>query len=217
MSENDNGITGNIDNAQTVENTEVTGTPTADEVTGAVEAPETPATDEVKTVETPETTVEDVTDTADIVQSEEAPEYVSGEETLKTAQAVYSETVEPTETAGGEDAVYTVDEDVPEDSKILGILSMILGIVSVTFGCCGFCFCSGWFGVILSVSAVVLGIVSLAKRENAKGMAIAGIVCGGVGVLLAVIMTIKDPATFVFESIDRNQLEDYVDRIDEIL
>ena len=39
MSENDNGITGNIDNAQTAENTEVTGTPATDEVTGTVETP----------------------------------------------------------------------------------------------------------------------------------------------------------------------------------
>ena len=167
--------------------------------------------------ETSETTVENVTDTADVVESEKATDYVSAEETLKTAQSVFSETVEPTEAAGAEDKVYTVDEDEPEDSKILGILSLILGIVSVTFGCCGFCFCSGWFGVILSVSAVVLGIVSLAKRENAKGMAIAGIVCGAVGVLLSVIIAVKDPVTYVFNSVDRDQIEEYVDRIDEIL
>lgn len=73
----------------------------------------------------------------------------------------------------------------------LAVTSMVLGIVSMTIGwCC-------YFGVLTGPIAVVLGIVALnqiksdPKRYSGKGMAIAGIVTGGLYfVLLALIVLV---------------------------
>lgn len=66
-----------------------------------------------------------------------------------------------------------------QPQKSLAVLSMVLGIVSITIGwCC-------YFGVLTSPVAIGLGIFSLFQIKNdpnkygGKGMAIAGIVAGG--------------------------------------
>lgn len=69
----------------------------------------------------------------------------------------------------------------------LGIASMVCGILSILL------ICSTYAGLplltyaapILGIIAIVLGIVQLVKNES-KGMAIAGIVCGAVGILIFV-------------------------------
>lgn len=67
----------------------------------------------------------------------------------------------------------------------LGIASMVCGIISIP------AICITDFGIIFSfilgVVAVVLGIVQLVKNEK-KGMAIAGIVCGSVGILICAVV-----------------------------
>ncbi len=73
-----------------------------------------------------------------------------------------------------------------EPSKALAIVSMILGIVSLV--CC--CWAFGIMGVLFSGAAVVCGIIALVKKMGGKGMAIAGLICGGISLLLAIIMTI---------------------------
>jgi len=67
---------------------------------------------------------------------------------------------------------------VSQPQKSLAVLSMVLGIVSITIGwCC-------YFGVLTSPVAIGLGIFSLFQIKNdpgkygGKGMAIAGIVTG---------------------------------------
>jgi hypothetical protein len=66
----------------------------------------------------------------------------------------------------------------------LAAASLVLGIVSITVGWC----CS--FGVLTGPVAVVLGIVSLVqikndpKKNGGKGMAIGGIVTGGLYILI---------------------------------
>lgn len=71
----------------------------------------------------------------------------------------------------------------------LAIASLALGIVSITVGWC----CS--FGILTSPIAIVLGIISLVQIKNGptryggKGMAIGGIVTGGLYfVILALII-----------------------------
>lgn len=70
----------------------------------------------------------------------------------------------------------------------LGIASMICGICSILFICLIY---TGVFALlayaapILGIIAIVLGIVQIVKNES-KGMAIAGIVCGAVGILIFV-------------------------------
>lgn len=72
----------------------------------------------------------------------------------------------------------TLDED-EVTSRTLGIIGMVCGIMSLL--CC----CIPWLGFILSVGAIVLGIISMKKGERGKGMAIAGLVCGIIGVIIA--------------------------------
>ena len=77
----------------------------------------------------------------------------------------------------------------------LAIVSMVLGILSIPGCCC-------WFlGAPMAIAALVLGIVAFGKiRSNPQvfkggGMAIAGIVCASVGLLLdlvAIFSTIDD-------------------------
>lgn len=68
----------------------------------------------------------------------------------------------------------------------LAVASMICGILAIIPGCC-----CGLFGMPLSAAAVVMGIISISQiNSNArmgvqlggKGMAIAGLACGGVAI-----------------------------------
>lgn len=71
----------------------------------------------------------------------------------------------------------------------LGIASMVCGILSIVL------ICSTYVGLpiltyaapVCGIVAIVLGIVQIVKNES-KGMAIAGIVCGAVGVLIFVAL-----------------------------
>jgi hypothetical protein len=81
----------------------------------------------------------------------------------------------------------------PRQSNVLGLLSMIFGILSI-FGLCG-----GFLALVLSIPAIILGVVSLRKIKQGladnRGMAIAGISCGGVSLVLATAFVILAVAT----------------------
>ena len=79
---------------------------------------------------------------------------------------------------------------VPEPPKGLAIASMVCGIASVI--CC-------YGGTLVGLVAVILGAVSLAKKNGGKGMAIAGIITGVVGLLfwLVFIVVMLVSAEFV--------------------
>jgi len=78
-----------------------------------------------------------------------------------------------------------------QPQKGLAVLSMVLGLVSITVGwCC-------YFGVATSPVAIVLGIISLYQikkdpaKHGGKGMAIAGIIAGSLYfVVVALIILI---------------------------
>ena len=61
------------------------------------------------------------------------------------------------------------------------IASMVCGILSLI--CC----CFSLFSLVLGVAAVVLGILCLSGKYEGKGMAIAGIITGGIGIFIWVI------------------------------
>jgi len=65
-------------------------------------------------------------------------------------------------------------------TKVLGIISLVCGILSIV--CC----CGCYFPFITGIAGVVLGIISLKKEPSAKGMAIAGIACGAVGAVIGI-------------------------------
>lgn len=71
-------------------------------------------------------------------------------------------------------------QDQPKRSSGLAIASMVCGILSVVI-CCGM-----WVSWILSIVAIVLGAVSLSKRQGGRGMAIAGIITAVFGLLLSI-------------------------------
>ncbi len=68
-----------------------------------------------------------------------------------------------------------------EGGKIgFSIASLVCGILSITI-CCT----TGIFGLILAVAAIALGIIALYNKYDGKGMAIAGIITGGIGFIIA--------------------------------
>lgn len=72
----------------------------------------------------------------------------------------------------------------------MGLLAMIFGIVGIPLGVC----C--WFGGLpLAVAGIVLGVLGMRKAAEGlatnRGMALAGVICGAVGVVLSI-------AAFVF-------------------
>ena len=71
----------------------------------------------------------------------------------------------------------------------LAIASMVLGILALVLSCC-----VPYLPIILALLAVVLGGVSLAKKQDGKGMAIAGLVCGIIGLIPAVIVIVSGAA-----------------------
>lgn len=66
----------------------------------------------------------------------------------------------------------------------MSIASLVLGIASV------FLSCIPVFPFLVGVVGVILGIVSLVKKNNGKGMAIAGIICGSIGIVFSVFITL---------------------------
>ena len=99
-------------------------------------------------------------------------------------------------------------------SMVFAIISLICGILSII--CC----CIGWFGLVLSITAIVLGILSINNQEDAKGMAIAGIVCGSVGLLIALVIVIINATLSVagiLSDVNSSGIEIYVDQFKEIL
>ena len=60
------------------------------------------------------------------------------------------------------------------------IASLVCGIISLL--CC----CLGLFSAVLAIAAIVLGIITLCFKYDGKGMAIAGIATGGVGIVIVI-------------------------------
>ena len=75
---------------------------------------------------------------------------------------------------------YYTAEPVAEKkgNKGFAIASLVCGILSII--CC----CFSCFSLVLAIAAIGLGIVTLACKYDGKGMAVAGIVMGGLGVTM---------------------------------
>ena len=64
----------------------------------------------------------------------------------------------------------------------LSVASMVLGILSLVFGCCFYC-----LAFPCSLLGLILAAVSLKGKKGGKGMAIAGLVTSIIGIIPAVI------------------------------
>lgn len=68
------------------------------------------------------------------------------------------------------------------------ITALVMGIVSILL------FWTSIFDIVPVILAIVFGIIALNESKgrggNARGMAVAGIVCGAIGAILAIVMTV---------------------------
>ncbi len=71
----------------------------------------------------------------------------------------------------------------------LAVASMVLGICALVLACC-----VPYLPIIFALLAVILGGISLAKKMGGTGMAVAGLVCGIIGLIPAVIVIISGAA-----------------------
>ena len=89
----------------------------------------------------------------------------------------------------------------PQESKGISIASMVLGIFSLTFGCC-----ITYVGIASAIAGIITGIISLKNKKPGKGMAIAGIIMSAIALVFLVFCII-----LVLTS------DTYQDMVDEIL
>jgi Domain of unknown function (DUF4190) len=81
----------------------------------------------------------------------------------------------------------------------LATVSLVTGIVSIVMSCC--CF---FLALPLSIAAIVCGIIALGKINKSqgtiggRGLAIAGIACGGVGALLFIARIVLTVGAFAW-------------------
>ena len=91
---------------------------------------------------------------------------------------------QPQTTAQPQKPIIIVGE--PEQDKrrsnSLSVCSLVLGIMSVVF------FFAPHVTLITGIVAVVQGIVAVAQHRAGQGLAVAGIVTGGIGFLLALFV-----------------------------
>lgn len=79
-----------------------------------------------------------------------------------------------------------------KNSGVLGILSMIFGIIGMITSCL-------FVGIIPAIAGIILGIIGIAKK-NGKGKSIAGLVCGIIGVIIFTWMMSSDDSSTYTES-----------------
>lgn len=70
----------------------------------------------------------------------------------------------------------------PQKASGLAIASMVCGIISIVI-------CCVWYlAAPLAIAAIVMGIINNVKQLGGKGMAIAGIITGVIGLLLVIAL-----------------------------
>ena len=77
---------------------------------------------------------------------------------------------------------YQPQQEPPKQTNVLAIVGMILGIISILAGCCG------WYSLFLGIPGIICSI--LARKQGKSGMATAGIVCSVIGIILGILMTV---------------------------
>lgn len=92
-----------------------------------------------------------------------------------------------------------------QDKKGFAIASMVCGIVSIVTCCCEY------IAIPLSIVAIVLGIISIKKQESGKGMAIAGIACGGAALAFIIVCLIL----YATGAVDTTQWEEMLKKMQE--
>ena len=70
-----------------------------------------------------------------------------------------------------------------QGTDVLGIVSLVTGILSLLSCCCT------WLSIVFGIAAVVCAVLSRNQSANRKfsGMAVAGLVCGIIGLALGIL------------------------------
>lgn len=69
--------------------------------------------------------------------------------------------------------------------KTMGIVGMVLGIVSILFGCCIF-----YLAIPCGIAGIILSAIAMKKAKEVRGknnFALAGLICSIVGLVLALM------------------------------
>lgn len=142
---------------------------------------------------------ETVNEAANEVTEEKEPERVEAEVVSGGAsESTYSES----------SAAAPAGADIEKGPQGYSIASLVCGILGLL--CC----CCGWIGLVISVAGIVLGIIALNKNCEGRGMAIAGIVCGGIGALVALTGVIVAAATgSITDAMNVDEIYDIIDSL----
>lgn len=84
---------------------------------------------------------------------------------------------------------YPQYEEKPAGNKGMAIASLVVGIFAIL--CC----CCSWLAAILGVVGILLAVFSKPKDGKMEGIAIGGLVCSIIGLVLGIILTICNVAT----------------------
>lgn len=71
----------------------------------------------------------------------------------------------------------------PKKGSGCAIAALVLGILSLILCCVG--------GGLLGIIGVILGIISICRKESGRGMAIGGLVTSGIGILIGIFMLVQ--------------------------
>lgn len=74
------------------------------------------------------------------------------------------------------------NNDAQKQTNVLAIISLVLGIIAIVAGCCG------WLGILFGIGGIICAI--FANKQGETGLAKGGLICSIVGIVLGVIMTI---------------------------
>lgn len=142
-------------------------------------------------------------------EAEEKPQtaYFTGESKYDELDIKYEQEPYTESSAYGGDVVFmppnlqniAKDYEMPTASNAgngnigYSIASMVCGIVSLV--CC----CFWYFSILLAIAAIVLGIISIKKVYDGKGMAIAGLITGGITIFALIVLLILGGASMLYE------------------
>ena len=82
-------------------------------------------------------------------------------------------------------------------ARILGIIALVSGIVSII--CC----CSSNISIVCALAAVISGIISIKKSDIYRGIAIAGIICGTIALVIVIIFAAFKGLAASFNFLDK--------------
>jgi len=109
-----------------------------------------------------------------------------GEQPIEEEKAVEAKKVETVEEEKVAEAKVAEKAEVKKEGKGRSIASMVLGIVSVVFGCCFY-----YISIPCAIVGLVLGIISLRKKDDGRGMAMAGVITSIVSLALSIIVIVS--------------------------